>query len=61
MRRQLQGIGIILFSILMTMICDNNEWYLVDMFMTTFEWSHIFIFTGSIGFLMLFLPKKKDE
>ena len=60
MRRQLQGLGLLLLSILLTIICDNNNWDLVYMFATTWELSHIFMFTGAIGFLMLFLPEKKD-
>ena len=54
MKKQLQGIAIILVSILM-MIGFGNE----PVFDFSFRWSAIFTIMGIVGTVMTFLPEKK--
>ena len=54
MKKQLQGIAIILISILF-MIGFGNE----PVFDLSFRWSVIFTIVGIIGVVMTFLPDKK--
>lgn len=55
MKKQLQGIALILFAIL-TMIGYGDKAFL-DL---DFEWSMIFIIVGIVGVIMTFLPNKKN-
>ena len=54
MKKQLQGIAIILVSILL-MIGFGNELA----FDFSFRWSGIFTITGIVGAVITFLPEKK--
>lgn len=54
MKKQLQGIAIILVSILL-MIGFGNEW----VFDLSFRWSAIFSIVGIAGAVMTFLPENK--
>ncbi len=55
MRRQLQGIALVLFAILM-MIGYGDKWF----FDLDFGWSMIFLFVGIAGVVMTFWPDKKN-
>lgn len=55
MKKQLQGIGLILVSILL-MIGYGNE----PFFDFSFRWSALFSLTGIVGVGMVFMPDKKD-
>lgn len=55
MRRQLQGIALILLSILLTMGFGNYPF-----FDFSFLWSVVFAVFGIIGCAMSFLPDKKE-
>ena len=54
MKKQLQGIAIILVSILL-MIGFGNE----SVFDFSFRWSAIFTIVGIVGAVITFLPEKK--
>ena len=54
MKRQLQGIAVILFSILLMLGYGNAPFF--DL---SFRWSLIFSIVGIIGAVMTFLPDKK--
>lgn len=54
MRKQLQGISLILVSILLT-IAYGDRW----IFDLDFDWSMIFSLSGIAGCVMTFLPDKK--
>ena len=54
MKKQLQGIAIILISILL-MIGFGNE----PVFDFSFRWSVIFTIVGIVGAVITFLPEKK--
>ena len=54
MKRQLQGIALILFSILLMLGYGNAPFF--DFF---FRWSLIFSIVGIVGAVMTFLPDKK--
>ena len=56
MKKQLQGISVILFSILLTMVCGDRSVFDLD-----FDWSLIFSVTGIAGSVMTFLPEKKNR
>ena len=59
MKRQLQGIAVILLSILFTLGFDSAGWkYVFDLSM---HWSHIFMITGILGAAMVFWKSKKDN
>ena len=55
MKRQLQGIALILFGILLMLGFGNEPFFDFD-----FGWSLFFIIVGGIGVLMAFLPKDKN-
>lgn len=55
MKRQLQGISLVLFSILL-MIGFGNE----PFFDLSFRWSLIFSLVGVAGVVMTFCPEKKN-
>ena len=55
MRRQLQGIALILVSILLTQ-CFGGAWF----WGREFRWCVIFALVGIIGLVMTFLPEKKQ-
>ena len=58
-KRQLQGIAIILFSILLTVTFNSVGWkYVFDL---SLYWAHIFMITGIVGLVMVFVPEHKDE
>ncbi len=52
MQKQLKGIGIILFSILL-MLFDGNE----PFFDLSFDWGFIYILIGLVGLWICFSPK----
>ena len=54
MKRQLQGIALILFSILSMLGYGNAPF-----FDFSFRWSLIFSIVGIVGAVMTFLPDKK--
>lgn len=55
MKKQLQGIALILVSILF-MIGYGNE----PFFDFSFRWSVLFSIIGIVGAVMVFIPDKKD-
>jgi len=54
MKKQLQGIAIILVSILLVLVFGN-----LPFFDFGFSWSVIFSIVGIAGVVMTFLPEKK--
>ena len=56
MRKQLQGISLILVSILLTIVCGDSSVFDLD-----FDWSMIFSISGIAGCVMTFLPDKKNK
>ena len=54
MKKQLQGIAIILVSILLTIGFGNEP-----VFDFSFRWSVIFTIVGIVGAVITFLPEKK--
>ena len=58
MKRQLQGIAIILCSILFSVTFRNVGWdyFISDIGM---QWQHLFMITGIVGVILTFLPIKK--
>ena len=58
MKRQLQGIVIILLSILFAVTFHNVGWifFIGDIGM---KWQHLFMITGIVGAVLAFLPSKK--
>lgn len=55
MKKQLQGISLILVSILLMIDFGNEPFFDLD-----FGWSLIFAIVGLVGVAMNFLPEKKD-
>ena len=55
MKKQLQGIALILISILLMLGYGNAPFF--DL---SFRWSLIFSIIGIVGVVMIFLPDKKD-
>lgn len=59
MKRQLQGIAILLFSILMTLGAEIAGWrYVSDL---DLRWQHIFWMLGLFGLVLALLPDKKER
>lgn len=59
MKKQLQGIALILFSILMTITFENVGWeYVFDL---SLNWAHIFILIGIAGLIWAFIPERKGK
>jgi hypothetical protein len=57
MKRQLQGIVIILCSILLAVTFNNVGWnYIGDI---DLMWQHLFMIAGIIGAVVAFLPDRK--
>ena len=56
MKRQLQGIALILFAILMMIGYGDKAFFDLD-----FGWSMIFKIVGIVGVVMTFLPDKKNN
>lgn len=54
MKKQLQGIALILVSILLMLGFGNAPFFDLD-----FGWSLIFCIVGIVGAVMTFLPEKK--
>ena len=57
MRRQLQGIALLLFSILLTLgfaVADIR--YVFDL---SLEWSTVWMLLGAVGLVMVFRKEKK--
>ena len=54
MKKQLQGIALILVSILLMLGFGNAQFFDLD-----FGWSLIFSIVGIVGSIMTFLPDKK--
>lgn len=59
MKKQLQGIAILLFSLLMTLGSAAVGWRFV--FDLDLQWQHIFMVLGAVGLLVALLPDKKDK
>ena len=55
MRKQLQGIALILIAILMMIGYGDKAFFDLDL-----EWSMIFTIVGIIGVVITFLPEKKN-
>ncbi len=55
MKKQLQGIAIILISILLMLGYGNKPFFDLD-----FGWSLIFSIIGVVGVVMTFMPDKKN-
>lgn len=55
MKKQLQGITLLLVSILLMLGYGN-----IAFFDLSFRWSAIFTIVGLVGVVMAFLPNKKD-
>ena len=59
MKKQLQGIALILFSVLMTISFEIAGWrYLGDL---DLKWAHIFMLTGIVGLILTFIPERKGK
>ena len=59
MKKQLQGVAILLLSILLTQGFHNVGWrYIFDF---DLEWQHIFMVLGIVGAVVAFLPNKEDR
>lgn len=59
MKRQLQGIGIILFSIMLILGFDTaGIKYVFDL---SRYWSHIFMVIGAFGFIWMFTKDKEGK
>ena len=59
MKKQMQGIAILLLSILLILGFNSVGWdYVFDF---DFEWQHIFMISGIVGVVIAFLPDKKDK
>lgn len=59
MKKQLQGIIILLFSILLMLGFNSVGWHSV--FDLDLEWQHIFMVLGIAGVVIAFLPDKKNR
>lgn len=59
MKKQLQGIALILLSILMTIAFENVGWkYVGDL---SLNWAHIFMLIGIAGLIWAFIPEREDK
>lgn len=59
MKRQLQGIALILFSILLTLGFDSAGWYFVlDL---SVRWSSLFMLLGAAGVALVFRTDGKEK
>jgi len=59
MKKQLQGIALILFSILLTIVFEIVGWkYVFDL---SLNWAHIFMLIGIAGLIWAFIPEHKDK
>ena len=56
MKKQLQGIALILLSILLTMVFG-----MYPFFDFSFLWSVVFAVQGIVGCVMVFLPDEKEK
>lgn len=56
MKRQLQGIAVLLLSILLTIAYGNEA-----IFDFSLRWHTIFVLIGIAGVIMTFLPSKNNE
>lgn len=59
MKKQLQGIALILLSILLTLCFGYLGWDNIGDL--SLSWSHLFIISGLIGTVFVFLPDKNDK
>ena len=59
MKKQLQGITILLLSILLMLGFNSVGWHYI--FGLDLEWQHIFMVIGIVGAVVAFLPNKKDK
>ena len=55
MKKQLQGIVLLLVSILLMIGYGNDSFF--DL---SFKWSAVFTIVGIVGVVMAFMPDKKD-
>lgn len=59
MKKQVQGIALILFSILLLLAFEIIEWrYVGDL---SVYWAHIWILTGAVGLYWCLRPEKKQK
>ena len=56
MRKQLKGIGLLLFSILLTIANGDKPFFDLD-----FSWSLIYVIMGIVGVIVVALPWDKDK
>ncbi len=56
MKKQMQGIAIVLMAILLNLSWGNQAFFDLD-----FRWNLIFVLIGVVGLVMTFLPSKKDK
>ena len=56
MRKQLKGIGLLLFSILLTIANGDNPFFDLD-----FSWSLIYVIMGIVGVIVVALPWDNDK
>lgn len=59
MKKQLQGIIILLFSILLMLGFNSVGWD--NVFDLNLQWQHIIMVLGIAGVVVAFLPDKKDR
>lgn len=55
MKRQLQGITLLLLAILFTIIYGDNAF-----FHLSFDWAQVFTLLGIVGAVLVFLPGKGE-
>lgn len=59
MRKQLQGIALILFSILLTITFEAMD--IIYVFDLSIEWVHIFLAIGIVGIILVFSKLKNAD
>ena len=57
MKKQLEGLAVILMSLLLTVGFNSVGWDHV--FDLDIQWQHIFMISGAVGAVMVFRPEKK--
>lgn len=59
MKKQLQGIALILFGIFMTIAFEIVGWKSVGDL--SLDWAHIFMVIGIVGLIWVFIPERKSK
>ena len=60
MKKQLQGIAIILFSIMLIVGFEELGWHYAYVLGNELDWTHIFMLIGTFGLLQVLIPSKKE-